>query len=264
MKNRNHSNIFQQKSNWKIKSPFYVRNIYDILHTYCVSKSSAYENISKKIYYLVGPPGAGKSEISKHIQSDYHIREWSEDPPELLYLPSERLTVSESEEVDRWIETQIIEKTKKINEIVSGIVVVDRSPLDMITFPTFFESMIQRATKFYNFYYGKIRSEGSIPIDGMLIHLRLSLDELMKRRELKKLQGKDYSPISSRSEKDLEFDRFVFETGTPEIQHVETDGLKSFESAKIVNEIINDKPYLPLNFEKYMKKLINRLNSLGR
>lgn len=218
----------------------------------------------KRVYYLVGPPGAGKSEISKHIRSDYHIKEWYEPPPKLLYSSSQKLTVDEGELVDKWIEKQIAEKMTKISEIDSGTVVVDRSPIDMIAFPTSFENMAQRASKFYNFYYGSNSFYAPKPVDGMLIHLSLSIGELKRRRELKKSQGKDYTSISSRANRDLEFDRFVFGTESPEIEHVDTDGLKDFESAKKVTEIINLRPYLPINFEKYMKNLIDRLSKLGR
>lgn len=88
----------------------------------------------KRIYYIIGAVGAGKSSTVQKMKSLCWIGEWVDPKPEVLAKPHVELTSDERSEVDRWVSQQFRKKDFKISGIVDGLVICDRSPLDPLAF----------------------------------------------------------------------------------------------------------------------------------
>ncbi len=88
----------------------------------------------KYSYYIVGCIGVGKSTTITHFRDATTYDEWFE-PRELdLGKEPENLDTKQTENVDKWIVRQFYLKNHKIYEETSGIILIDRCPLDPITF----------------------------------------------------------------------------------------------------------------------------------
>ena len=101
----------------------------------------------KYTYYLVGTVAAGKSTVLNHFGCLRTYEEWLEERPHDLSRPFTELTEIEKQNVDDWIDSQFFQKNLKLLSEKEGIQIVDRTPLDPITFSPDDESMKGRATK---------------------------------------------------------------------------------------------------------------------
>jgi hypothetical protein len=91
------------------------------------------------VYYLTGVPGVGKTTSFKHFSSLVAHDEWLSERPGVLQKPANELTEEEETFVDGWIQYQVREKNRIIEDEKNagvGISIVDRCPLDAITFTT--------------------------------------------------------------------------------------------------------------------------------
>lgn len=85
-------------------------------------------------YYVVGAIGVGKSTTIAHFRDLTTYDEWFE-PRELdLGKEPEGLDHKRIQVIDKWISRQFTLKNHKLSEEASGIVLIDRCPLDPITF----------------------------------------------------------------------------------------------------------------------------------
>jgi hypothetical protein len=116
--------------------------------------SSEFQNVAaisgvnvKYTYYLVGTVAAGKSTVLNHFGCLRTYEEWMEERPQALSRPFTKLTETEKQSVDDWVDSQFFQKNFKILSEKEGIQIVDRSPLDPITFSPDDESMKGRAIK---------------------------------------------------------------------------------------------------------------------
>jgi hypothetical protein len=89
---------------------------------------------TKYVYYLTGVPGVGKTSIVRHLGSLATVDEWAEPPLPLMMKPFTELTATETERVDDWIARQFSMKNEKLFESREGFFVIDRPPLDPISF----------------------------------------------------------------------------------------------------------------------------------
>lgn len=89
---------------------------------------------TKRIYYVTGAVGAGKSSAVQKMKSLCWIGEWIDPKPEVLAKPHVELTTQERADVDSWVSKQFRKKDFKINGIRSGLIICDRSPLDPLAF----------------------------------------------------------------------------------------------------------------------------------
>lgn len=89
---------------------------------------------AKYCYYLVGAIGVGKSTTNSHLKSVYTYDEWLDIPPPDMFRRDEDLTPQERRKVNRWTAGQFYKKNFLLGKKHEGIHVVDRSPLDPLTF----------------------------------------------------------------------------------------------------------------------------------
>jgi len=102
----------------------------------------------KYTYYLVGAVATGKSTVLNHFGCLRTYEEWmGEERPHELSRPFSDLTDVERKKVDDWVDSQFFQKNLKLLSEKEGIHIVDRTPLDPITFSLDDESMNGRATK---------------------------------------------------------------------------------------------------------------------
>ena len=218
----------------------------------------------KRIYYLVGPPGVGKSLLRERIGGDHVLREWFSTVPNEMFLRSENLNKASAEKVDNWIKNQLSLKIGELIKISSGVIIVDRSPLDMIAFPTLEESMSERASKFYDLYFSEKNEMNTSPPDGAIIHLKVDTDTLLRRRIMKRQTTETHLVLLDTILEDITKDELIFGANFPGIYQVNTSGKDEQENINQVRKIVHQKQYIPLNLQKYLLELIKRLRSSGR
>lgn len=85
-------------------------------------------------FYVTGPMGVGKSTTLNNFRNLNVFDEWLEERPEILAKPWDELDKEESEFADNWIINQFYKKNKNLKHRKSGVFLVDRPPLDPLSF----------------------------------------------------------------------------------------------------------------------------------
>jgi hypothetical protein len=89
-------------------------------------------------YYIVGVPGVGKTTTVGHFNSLVTHDEWLEPMNPLMGMPFVSLNAEQEAEVDKWVLDQVGLKNRRmldtVREAPIGIHLIDRCPLDAITF----------------------------------------------------------------------------------------------------------------------------------
>jgi hypothetical protein len=89
---------------------------------------------TRYIFYLTGVPGIGKTTLLRHLASLSIYDEWMSEPLHLLAKPYSDLTNSEKALIDDWVAKQMRDKNDAIGREREGIFVVERGPLDPVSF----------------------------------------------------------------------------------------------------------------------------------
>lgn len=96
-------------------------------------------------YYLVGTVGAGKSSILSYFGNLKQLEEWIDERPNELAKPFKSLSTAEKCKVDDWVNTQFYKKNVALLQETEGLHLIDRTPLDPITFSPNEDEMKTRA-----------------------------------------------------------------------------------------------------------------------
>jgi hypothetical protein len=95
----------------------------------------AFPNKRKKfVYYIVGSIGAGKSTASGNFRNLITYDEWIDPRRPELAVPEDELPPAKVPAMDRWIAEQFRKKNYAVVEAAEGIHLIDRCPLDPLTF----------------------------------------------------------------------------------------------------------------------------------
>lgn len=89
---------------------------------------------TKYVFYLTGVPGIGKTTLLRHLASLSIYDEWLSDPLPLLAKPHSDLNAAEKASIDDWVAKQMRDKNEAIGREREGIFVVERGPLDPVSF----------------------------------------------------------------------------------------------------------------------------------
>lgn len=89
---------------------------------------------SRYIYYIVGAIGVGKSTAISHFRDMITYDEWTEPRDLELGKEPESVSTDKLAELDNWIAKQFRNKNTNLYNELPGIVIVDRCPLDPISF----------------------------------------------------------------------------------------------------------------------------------
>jgi len=90
--------------------------------------------VTKRVFYLSGIPGIGKTTVLRRIGGLQTLDEWVEEPHELLLRPHSDLTPGERTRLDQWIASQFRLKNETLRNLGEGIYFVERGPLDPLAF----------------------------------------------------------------------------------------------------------------------------------
>jgi len=88
----------------------------------------------KYIYYITGTVGCGKTTTLSYFRNLSTHSEWPDPKNPLLAIPSYELAPDQVKEVDEWLGQMFFKKNKNIRNKNFGINVIDRTPLDPLTF----------------------------------------------------------------------------------------------------------------------------------
>lgn len=88
----------------------------------------------KFVYYVVGSVGAGKSTAASNFRSLTTYDEWIDERKPELAVPDDQVEEKLREPMDAWIREQFRKKNYALLNKKEGIHLVDRSPLDPLTF----------------------------------------------------------------------------------------------------------------------------------
>jgi len=88
----------------------------------------------KFVYYIVGSIGAGKTTATNNFRNLHTYDEWIEPRRSELARPESELQPAEIKEVNEWIAPQFRMKNYALKNETEGVHLVDRWPLDPLTF----------------------------------------------------------------------------------------------------------------------------------
>lgn len=89
---------------------------------------------TKYIYYLVGSIGIGKSTALSQFGSLTTLDEWFDERPAVMALSPDDISTGNTITVDSWTNAQFGKKNNYLNRKKIGVFLVDRSPLDPLSF----------------------------------------------------------------------------------------------------------------------------------
>ncbi|MCF6116870.1 SIR2 family protein [Mesorhizobium muleiense] len=112
-----------------------IEALSDLIKMEPTSFKMAFEkNPPKFVYYLVGSVGAGKSTAAANFRNLTTYDEWIDERKPGLAKPEDSLSRKDVGELDSWIAEQFRKKNFALADCFDGIHIVDRAPLDPLTF----------------------------------------------------------------------------------------------------------------------------------
>jgi hypothetical protein len=133
----------------------------------------------KWIYYLTGIMSSGKTSVRRSMRGLTLYPEWRTQAPQIMGKAYKLLSKQETEEVDGWVADQFKRKNERLALEREGIFVVDRAPLDPLSF-TEEKDLEEKTKRYWDMVapsYGKPLEPGSIILligDPKEIHFRLT------------------------------------------------------------------------------------------
>ena len=204
-------------------------------------------------FYVTGAIGVGKSTVINHFRNLHVLDEWLEQRLPLLAKDWSTLTPEEKEEVDNWIVGQFKQKNGILRNFREGIFMMDRGPLDPLSFTPDSEWPVKAGRILNELCPGHAdwKVEG-----GRIILLEGEPSELALRVII--TERKDYTEEKLR---DLE-ERLGMAYGNTGVIRCDTRGLSPSDVARRVAEIVHLEEYNPVcnlhaRFQAIQKEGIN-------
>jgi len=195
------------------------------------------------VYYLSGAIGAGKTTVLSYLGSLRTYEEWTEARNELLAKAWPDLTADERIEVDDWIMGQFAKKNVALLDRSEGLLVVDRPPLDPLSFSD--ESDVAGKSRKMQGAFAPGFSKRKVCM-GSVILLTGEPSELEARVIGRNKESS--APIISDLQAKLQ--RIY-----PEHRVVNTHGASVHEVVHAVSKIVFLEPYKPCDLAKVLEKL---------
>jgi hypothetical protein len=135
----------------------------------------------KFVYYMIGSVGAGKSTATSNLRNLITYDEWIDERKPDLAKPEGEISTEKIGGLNDWIAEQFHKKNFALQGSQEGVHVVDRAPLDPLTFGPK-EDRGKKAKALIE----KITDEGAWKVEpGHIIELSASLEEIRIRNSLK-------------------------------------------------------------------------------
>jgi len=135
----------------------------------------------KFVYYLIGSVGSGKSTATSHLRNLTTYDEWIDEREPELARPESELSKPQIRKLNTWVAEQWRKKNFALSEKFDGIHIVDRAPLDPLTFGKA-DDRQKKAKRLVD----KITNAGANSIAaGHVIYLHSCVDDIRFRTSLK-------------------------------------------------------------------------------
>lgn len=221
-----------------------IKSLADLIQMDEGAFASLYAKYKPKfVYYLIGSVGAGKSTAAAHLRSLITYDEWVDERLPELAKPEVEVSAEKVDPMNEWIAEQFRKKNFALHGCEEGIHVVDRAPLDPLTFG----GEGERPTKAKALMATITDDDTRRIVPGHLIELRATADELQIRtrrrhkawpkHELERLlYGIDqvYGPLSR--------------------SQIDTSGRPAASVAKEIARVIHLEPYRPVDIQAELAK----------
>lgn len=143
----------------------------------------------KRFFYITGVPSSGKTSVRRSMRGLVAYPEWQRPPPELMNKPYNVLSEEETKKVDGWIAEQFKRKNEKLAGEREGIFIVDRAPLDPLSF-TKEKDMKEKTIRYWD---AIVPSFGATLEPGSII-LLIGDTKVMSTRLARKTGSAAYTP----------------------------------------------------------------------
>lgn len=150
--------------------------------------SLEYSNVERKfVYYVIGSVGSGKSTAANNFRSLLTYDEWIDERKPELAVPEKTVSPSSKRVMNNWIAEQFRKKNFALSNYREGIHLVDRCPLDPLTFgSTDKKKLMTERKKKARALIDQITSKNSMSITrGHIIHLDCDVSDVRIRNSLK-------------------------------------------------------------------------------
>jgi len=195
----------------------------------------------KWLYYITGIPSSGKTSTRNSMRGLILYPEWQTKPPELMKKPHTKLTEKEKKESDDWIWDQFRGKNERLEKEAEGIFVIDRGPLDPLSF-TKKEELKDKIPRYWDIVspsHGKPIQDGCVILlegDERKIRSRLARKTGTKESSLKYLKNLQ------------EFLKEIYKLENTRV--IDTTELSPYDVVKSVSKIIFREEYKPVVFKQ--------------
>lgn len=205
-------------------------------------------------YYISGAPGTGKTSALEMLKDFKICNEWpgvkhkNLDKADTLLSPEERI------ELDDWITEQFRLKNSIVYEENRCIQLIDRSPLDPITYAASSDLVQKRAIELLHSFK---QTESDIPlVNGQIIILTAIAESIHQR--LNKRNPYQYG--SEWNEKKIQHFKQLYDEN--DVTVVKTSHMSIPEVAKKLAHIIYFDEYRPVNLNKYLQDYCDGTRSI--
>jgi hypothetical protein len=192
------------------------------------------------VYYLTGGVAAGKTTAVNQFGSCYVYDEWVEPSPPIVSKPFSDLTPTEKDQADTWVGQQFALKNRTLRSRDEGIHVLDRAPLDPLSFET--SSKSRRAEQLIESFRPGLSPHKVV--QGQVILLECPEEEL-RRRLISKSKFWSEKTIGSNV-------AALKELYGTDAYSVDSHVAGVSGTAKNVSRLIFMAPYVPLDLDKML------------
>ena len=204
-------------------------------------------------YYISGAPGTGKTSALNMLKNYKVYTEFDERNKD-LYEDDANLSDEQRENLDKWIAQQFrLRNSKIIEDTKLGIQLIDRSPLDPITYA---KDIITHANNL-NKEYKRTDSDLDL-VSGHIILLSAEIKVLYNR--LQKRNPNKYSEEWCTTR----FHTFENLFDCKDVKKIDTSHKSIAEITKEIAHLIYFEDYRPINLNNYMKEYCNGKRDLGQ
>lgn len=203
-------------------------------------------------YYISGAPGTGKTSVLNMMKS-YKVYSEFDEKNEALYEDDSTLSEDERNELNKWIAKQFRYRNREIKKVDLGIQIIDRSPLDPITYA---QNIVEHSNKLRQEY--KRTSQDLDLVSGHIILLYAELEELYRRLHKRNPNKYNEKWCTTRS--------YTFENlfDCKDVKKIDTSHKSIAEITKEIAHFIYFEDYRPINLNNYMKEYCDGKRDLGQ